>query len=89
VKQDVQEKVLFYVHSKATLITLTIAVEQSRDAKDNFLLELSEVAHADYLITRDYDLLVIKGSFCQVCKTLFFICFIRLCFERENVEKIG
>jgi uncharacterized protein len=37
-----------------------IAVDKSRDIKDNFLLELSEVTDAEYLITRDNDLLVLK-----------------------------
>ena len=31
-----------------------------RDVKDNFLLSLSKDAKADFLITGDYDLLVLK-----------------------------
>jgi uncharacterized protein len=60
VKPEVEEKVLFFIKEKATLLNPTIAVKASRDRADNFLLELSEAAAADYLITRDNDLLVLK-----------------------------
>lgn len=33
----------------------------SRDEKDNFLLDLAEAAHADYLVTGDKDLLVLDS----------------------------
>jgi len=32
----------------------------SRDAKDNFLLDLIDVSHADYLVTGDKDLLILN-----------------------------
>lgn len=35
-------------------------VDMSRDKKDNYLLALSEASQADYLITGDKDLLVLK-----------------------------
>lgn len=38
---------------------LTISVEGSRDAKDNYLLALAEVVPLDYLVTGDRDLLVL------------------------------
>jgi uncharacterized protein len=60
VKPAVQENVFFFINAKATLLDPTIAVQASRDRADNFLLELSETAAADYLITRDNDLLVLK-----------------------------
>jgi uncharacterized protein len=60
VTPEVQETVLFFIKAKATLLNPTIAVNASRDRADNFLLELSEAAAADYLITRDNDLLVLK-----------------------------
>jgi uncharacterized protein len=37
-------------------------VDVSRDKKDNYLLALSEASQADYLITGDKDLLVLKVS---------------------------
>jgi putative PIN family toxin of toxin-antitoxin system len=58
VKQGVQEKALFFLRTKAMLIHPTVSLTHARDKKDNFLLELAETAQADYLITRDNDLLV-------------------------------
>ncbi len=60
VNKQVQEKVMIFVNAKATLIYPTTTIKKSRDIKDDFLLELSETAEADYLITRDKDLLVLK-----------------------------
>ena len=34
--------------------------ELSRDPKDNFLLDLAEISKADFLVTGDYDLLVLN-----------------------------
>ncbi len=41
----------------SAVFTASIEIHVCRDPKDNFLLELSETAKADYLITRDKDLL--------------------------------
>jgi uncharacterized protein len=60
VPHDVEERALFFINSKAILLSPTITIQESRDITDNFLLELSEVSYADYLITRDNDLLVLK-----------------------------
>lgn len=60
VKQQVQEKAMLFVDSRGILVEPTITIEKSRDIKDNFLLELSETAYADYLVTRDNDLLVLE-----------------------------
>ena len=60
VREDVQENVLFFINSKAIIIDPTIVIQESRDKEDDFLLELAEATHAEYLITRDNDLLVMK-----------------------------
>lgn len=60
VNQQVQNEVLFFVNMSGIIIDPYIIIEESRDIKDNFLLELSETANADYLVTRDNDLLVLK-----------------------------
>ena len=60
VREDVQENVLFFINSKAIIIDPTIVIQESRDKEDDFLLELAEVTHAEYLITRDNDLLIMK-----------------------------
>lgn len=57
VQQQGQDEVMVFIEQKGILITPSISLEQSRDKKDNFLLELSEAAGAEYLITRDKDLL--------------------------------
>ena len=54
------EEVMEFVDTKGILLEPHITIEKSRDIKDNFLLELSETASADYLVTRDDDLLVLK-----------------------------
>ena len=54
------EKVIKNVKSllKASrFVTPTIEIDVCRDAKDNFVLELAETAKANFLITRDKDLL--------------------------------
>jgi putative PIN family toxin of toxin-antitoxin system len=45
---------------------IALIVEQSkrsRDIEDNFLLDLAEAVHADFLITGDNDLLVLQQHF--------------------------
>ena len=51
---------MLFVEKKGVSINPDISIERSRDKKDNFLLELSEVAKADYLVTRDNDLLILR-----------------------------
>lgn len=46
-----------YLRKEGVLSIPTIKVTVSRDPKDNYLLELAETSEADYLITRDKDLL--------------------------------
>ncbi len=41
-------------------ITVTSVIEECRDVKDNFLLSLAVDGEADFLITGDKDLLVLK-----------------------------
>ena len=44
----------------AIYIRVTSTITLCRDAKDNFLLSLAKDANADYLLTGDRDLLVLK-----------------------------
>lgn len=48
------------LHCKAEWITVNDQIEECRDPKDNFLLELCVSGKADYLITGDEDLLVMN-----------------------------
>ena len=48
--------------SASATYTPQITIHACRDPKDNYLLELAETAAADYLITRDKDLLDLPKS---------------------------
>lgn len=45
------------IFEKGLMINPDVEVKICRDPEDNFILELAEAAHADYIITRDKDLL--------------------------------
>src|SRR4051794_25762663 len=60
VSEETTETVLEFVQTKGVLLEPSITIDEARDNKDNFLLELSEAANAHYLITRDEDLLILK-----------------------------
>ena len=60
VSKTVIDDVMEFINTKGILLEPNITIEKSRDKKDNFLLELAETANADYLVTRDEDLLVFK-----------------------------
>lgn len=55
-EQEVSDAKLF-LDTKGIFITPNIEVKVCRDPKDNFILELAETCKADYIITRDKDLL--------------------------------
>jgi uncharacterized protein len=58
-KEDIQE--FFKVMDCCSeTITVNSIVTQCRDEKDNFLLALAKDSKADFLITGDEDLLIIK-----------------------------
>lgn len=52
--------ILSTIHQYAEFIETRAKVEVCRDEKDNFLLGLAEDGKADFLITGDSDLLVLK-----------------------------
>jgi len=54
------EKLVSKLRDVAELIDVRSTVEVCRDPKDNFLLALAKDGDADYLITGDADLLVLK-----------------------------
>lgn len=57
VSKQVQNEVMYFMETRGILIEPTVKVVVCRDEEDNFVLELAESAHADYLVTRDKDLL--------------------------------
>jgi putative PIN family toxin of toxin-antitoxin system len=58
-KNDI-EKILDYFDQYGKLVKVKSDIKICRDEKDNFLLNLSIDSKADYLITGDNDLLVLK-----------------------------
>lgn len=57
ISTQVQNDIMSFIDEKGILVTPTVKVDVCRDPEDNFVLELSEEGQADYLITRDKDLL--------------------------------
>ncbi len=51
-----------FIEYKAVSVKPTVTVKACRDPKDNFVLELAQTSHADYIITRDKDLLELKNQ---------------------------
>lgn len=60
--EQVKSDAMYFFHERSTTIKPKIKLNICRDPKDNFLLELAETAKADYLITRDKDLLSLPNS---------------------------
>ncbi len=57
VDQQAQNEVMHFMEIRGIVIEPSVKVTVCRDPEDNFVLELAEEAQADYLITRDKDLL--------------------------------
>lgn len=57
-----QNEILSFLDERGIFVDPKIKVTVCRDPKDNFVLELVETARADYLITRDKDLLDLKDQ---------------------------
>lgn len=57
--EDLYNFKLFFI-DVVIILDVKVKVKASRDPKDDFLLELAKTANADYLLTGDKDLLVLK-----------------------------
>ena len=62
VSEQAQDEAIFFIETRGILIEPTVEVTVCRDKKDNFALELAESSHADYLVTRDKDLLELPNG---------------------------
>jgi putative PIN family toxin of toxin-antitoxin system len=60
IDRKIYEEIVSRLRSVAELVEVRSSVEVCRDPKDNFLLALAKDGNADYLITGDIDLLVLK-----------------------------
>ncbi len=58
---DDLKEILQTIEQYAIYISVTSTTTDCRDKKDNFLLSLAKDSNADYLITGDKDLLVLKS----------------------------
>ena len=68
-KQAINE-VMSFIEMRGILVEPTVKVTECRDLEDNFLLELAETVKADYLITRDKDLLSLPNNTWKVTKII-------------------
>lgn len=57
VSKQIQDEVMLFMNKLGILIEPKVKVTVCRDPEDNFVLELAETSRADYIITRDKDLL--------------------------------
>lgn len=60
--KQIQREVLLFINSRGVLIRPKGKVTVCRDPKDNYLLELAQEGQANYLITRDKDLLELSAA---------------------------
>lgn len=68
--EQVKNEIMYLFHEKSTTMESKIKLDICRDPKDNFLLELAETAKANYLITRDKDLLSLPKNKWKVTKII-------------------
>lgn len=57
-----RNELLTFIEDRGINIETEVSIIASRDPKDDFVLELAETSQADYIITRDKDLLELPGS---------------------------
>ena len=60
ISRDELEDLLETIDEVAEIVNVTSEISQCRDPKDNFLLSLAIDGKADFLLTGDKDLLVLK-----------------------------
>lgn len=60
ISRDELEDILETIDDVAEFVNVTSEISECRDPKDNFLLSLAVDGKADYLLTGDKDLLVLK-----------------------------
>ena len=77
-EEDVQD-LLTVFDSYGEVVEVTSEVDACRDPKDNFLLALAKDSQADFLITGDKNLLVLKQF--ENTQILSFVDFIKLIEE--------
>ena len=75
-----QYEILQFIEKRGIIVKPKIKITVCRDPSDNFVLELAETAHADYIITRDKDLLDLPNQIwkdAKIVKPEAFLPFLR------------
>ncbi len=62
VRSDQISRFISLVISKLEIVEITSQIAGSRDPNDNYLLSLAADGHADYIVTGDSDLLVLRKT---------------------------
>lgn len=65
---QIANELIYFLHERSTKIEPKIKLYVCRDPKDNFLLELADTAKANYLISRDKDLLSLPKRILKTTK---------------------
>ena len=86
VSRQTVEEVMNFIEINGILVEPTIKVRKSRDSEDNYLLELAETAKADYLITRDKDLLSLPKGRWKITKIIMPETFLPLLRTKKLIE---
>jgi hypothetical protein len=68
--KQVKSDVRYFFRERSTIVEPKIKLDICRDPRDNFLLELAEAVKADYLITRDKDLLSLPNKRWRITKII-------------------
>lgn|SRR5574344_425003 len=59
-KNDV-DRLIRFIYSKSEVYEIEYKIHLCRDAADDYLLDLAKISEADYLLTGDEDLLILKS----------------------------
>lgn len=86
VNKQIENEVIHFIETKGILAVPTVKVTVCRDSEDNFLLELTETVKADFLITRDNDLLSLPKNTWKVTKIMKPEVFLHLLRTKKLIE---
>lgn len=82
----VKNEIMYFFRERSTTKEPKIELNICRDPKDNFLLELAETAKADYLITRDKDLLSLPKNVLKITKIITPEAFLPLLRTKKLIQ---
>ena len=86
VSKNMQNEVMTFIETKGILVEPTTRITECRDPEDNFLLELAETSRADFLITRDRDLLDLPNHKWKTTKIIKPETFLPLLRDKKFID---